>query len=1057
MATEPPPAGAHDDEKKPAVKSDGRGLLRALHTAIAWARQLPQRARPVLKARAASTLEHARALPGRVTHEVRTRGTSPRAWLGEPRLWIDRRRRRFWIVAGLLAYSLLGFLIVPWIARGEIASALGKTFDRPVTLHGLRMNPFALSVDLRGLSITEKDGTPLTGFDRLYARFALSSILRWAWCFDEIRLEGAKSNIVQYAAGDSNVGRLLDALKSPEPKPRPARGPARLVIRRLEIKDATTTFTDHTTAKPFMTTVGPVYVKLTRLSTLRDQSGRQHVFIETEGGAVLEWTGTFGLNPLASDGHIHAEGPYAPLITRYLEETLKFTATRAQTHTDLDYHLATRPDGVFTAAVKDLSFSLKDVALEQTGTADPFLTLPALDLTGGHFAWPEKAAGADALTLDGLSIAVRRSADGTINLAQLGARDKKSAASKPAKDTAPASGDEWAFALGKVEIRNAKARFDDQGVRVPGATEIDNFNLTVNALSNGEGAAFPFTLASDVAPGGHVKLDGRFSVLPHLAADAKLAVNDLKIAAAQPYLHDAARMAIADGALDLDTAIKMDAPGQLSVAGQGAIKALKLLDEADNSPVIAWDRVGIDQFTYAQGDNTLEVSQVTIGAPFLRFFVAKDRSTNFSHITVTKEQETAPAEAPAPAEEKPSRPMNISVGKITVAQGSADYADDSLPLPFAAHITDLKGDVATLSTASSAPSELDLHGQVGEFGEVRINGALTPFDPTTATDINIDFRNVEFPGLSPYTVKFAGQRIANGRLDVGLKYAIDHGKLEGANRVVIRNIELGEKVDVPGAANLPLGLAIAVLKDPSGKIDVDLPVSGDVNDPKFAIGSVIWKAILNLLTKIVTSPFQALASLAGGDGSKLDHIDFEAGSAALAPPEKEKILQLAKALAQRPALALTVPGVVDPDADRAKLQLDAVDAAMAEELGTRNTLERQRRYLVSQFKDHIGTDALDPLEQQFTHPPESDPTARPKLDEAAFVAALRARVAAAEPVSDADLEKLAAARATAVVEALKHVEGFDPARVHAEGSGKAKADKNGAIALKLGATAAGND
>lgn len=1057
MADEPTQAGAAKDDKNTTIKGDGDEGSRGLGAFLGRMRRLAARARPAIKTRSAAIHQQARALPGRVVRDVRARGTSPRAWLGEPRMWIDRRRRRFWVVAALVTYSLLGFLIVPWIARSEIASALGKTFDRPVTLEGLRINPFALSVDLRGFALTEKDGTPLTGFDRFYARFALSSVLRWAWCFDEIRLEGAKTNIVRFAADDTNIGRLLNALKSPEAAPEKESGHARLVIRRLEIKDTTTTFTDHVPAKPFTTTVGPVYVKLTRLSTLRDKTGKQHVFVETEGGAVLEWTGTFGLNPLASEGHVHAKGPYAPVITRYLEDTLKFAATRGETLTDLDYRLETRADGVLALAVNDLNFALSDVALQQTGTQSPFATLPALQLTGGHLALPEKIAGAETLTLDGLSVSARRSADGTIDLAQLGASDKKSAAPTPAKADAPAqsgSDGEWAFSLGKVEIKNAKARFDDQGLRTPGATEISNFNLAVDKLSNTKGAAFPFTLASDVAPGGHVNLAGRFSALPQVTVDAKLAVNALKIAAAQPYLHEGARMTVADGALDVETDIKMTGPGQLSVTGQGAVKALKLIDEADNSPVVSWDRVGIDQFTYSQDKNALQISQVTIGTPFLRFFVAKDRSTNFSHIIVAKTDEAAPppAEPSAPADGAKSQAMNISVGKITVAEGSADYADDSLPLPFAAHITDLKGDVATLATASSAPSSLNLHGQVGEFGEVKIDGALTPFDPTTATDIDILFRNVEFPGLSPYTVKFAGQRIAGGKLDVSLKYAIDHGKLQGANRVVIRNIELGEKVDVPGAANLPLGLAIAVLKDPSGNIDVDLPVSGDVNDPKFAFGSVIWKAIFNLLTNIVTSPFQALAGLAGGDGSKLDHIDFEPGSATLAPPEKEKIVQLAKALVQRPALALTVPGVVDPDADRVKLQLDAVDAAMAEKLGKKNTLERQRRYLVSQFKDRIGKDALDPLEAQFTHPPADDPTARPQLDEAAFVAALRTQVAATEPVSDADLEKLASARANAVVEALKHVEGLDPTRVRAEGSTKAKASEDDAIALKLKAT-----
>jgi hypothetical protein len=395
--------------------------------------------------------------------------------------------------------------------------------------------------------------------------------------------------------------------------------------------------------------------------------------------------------------------------------------------------------------------------------------------------------------------------------------------------------------------------------------------------------------------------------------------------------------------------------------------------------------------------------------------------------------------------------MNIAIGKIVVERGAADYEDESLPLPFAAHITDLKGEATTLATSTTAPAALSLQGQVGEFGEVKIGGSLTPFDPTQATKIDVRFRNVEFPGLSPYTVKFAGRRIAKGRLDIGLSYAIDRGKLNGSNRVVIRKLELGEKVDVPGAMNLPLGLAIAVLKDRDGKIDIDLPVSGDMHDPKFGIGSVIWKVIGNLLTNIVTSPFNALAGLVGGESEKLGKIRFDPGQAELGPPEREKIQNLAKALGMRPNLVLVVPGAVDPQADRYSLQLRALEGAMTKELGKESSVSRQRRFLESEFKDKIGRDQLDPLKQQFVHAPAGQPDAKPALDEPAYVSALRERVAKALPIADADLDGLAQSRAAVVTGALKQVPGLDPQRVRTGAAEKTKADDEGLIPLKLGA------
>jgi hypothetical protein len=499
----------------------------------------------------------------------------------------------------------------------------------------------------------------------------------------------------------------------------------------------------------------------------------------------------------------------------------------------------------------------------------------------------------------------------------------------------------------------------------------------------------------------------------------------------------------------------MPSPQSLSVTGHGAIAAVKLSDEVENAPVVTWERVGIDQFDYHKDGNALQIGQVTIGAPYARFQVAKDQTTNFSHILVSH----APASAtpPQPQSAGAAPQMTVAIGKIVVERGAADYADDSLPLPFAAHITDLTGEATTLATATTAPAALNLQGQVGEFGEVKIAGALTSFDPTQSTTIDVRFRNVEFPGLSPYTVKFAGRRIAKGKLDIGLRYAIDRGRLNGANRVVIRNIELGEKVDVPGAMNLPLGLAVAVLKDRDGKIDVDLPVSGDLHDPKFGIGAVIWRVIGNLLTNIVTSPFQALAGLVGGESEKLGRIMFDPGQAELGPPEKEKVQSLAKALSMRPNLVLVVPGAVDPQADRTSLQRRALEAAMTKELGNESSVSRQRRFLESEFKDRIGRDQLDPLEAQYTHPPAGQPGSRPVLDEPAYVSALRERVAKALPVADADLDGLAQSRAAVVTAALKQVPGLDPQRVKTGAIEKTKADEEGLIPLKLQAESASGE
>jgi hypothetical protein len=192
---------------------------------------------------------------------------------------------------------------------------------------------------------------------------------------------------------------------------------------------------------------------------------------------------------------------------------------------------------------------------------------------------------------------------------------------------------------------------------------------------------------------------------------------------------------------------------------------------------------------------------------------------------------------------------------------------------------------------------------------------IRPNDFGRSSDIDLVFRNLEMKNLSPYSGKFAGRLIKTGKFSADLKYQIHDYKMTGDNKIIIDNLVLGEQVDEPGASNLPLDLAIALLRDANGRIDIGLPVTGDLNDPQFSIGPLIWKVLTNLITKAVTAPFRALGSLFGGEGTNFDAVEFDPGSADLPPPEKEKLVKIADAMKQRPQLKLVIQGRYSPEVD----------------------------------------------------------------------------------------------------------------------------------------------
>jgi len=259
--------------------------------------------------------------------------------------------------------------------------------------------------------------------------------------------------------------------------------------------------------------------------------------------------------------------------------------------------------------------------------------------------------------------------------------------------------------------------------------------------------------------------------------------------------------------------------------------------------------------------------------------------------------------------------MAISVDAIDIYDGSANYADLWIQPHFAVGIQSLNGSILGLSSNPSSHAKVELKGKVDRYAPVHIWGETNPLAATTYSDIKMNFKGVELTSATPYSGHFAGYKIEKGKLSVDVDYKIENRQLTAAHKFVIDQLELGDRVESPDAIHLPLKIAVALLKDRNGVIDIDLPVTGSLDDPQFRIGPLIWKAVLNLLTKVATAPFALLGHLFGG-GEQMNYIDFQPGSAVLDTSEHDKLVALVKALKEKEKLELDVPVTFSPDIDR---------------------------------------------------------------------------------------------------------------------------------------------
>jgi outer membrane protein OmpA-like peptidoglycan-associated protein len=460
----------------------------------------------------------------------------------------------------------------------------------------------------------------------------------------------------------------------------------------------------------------------------------------------------------------------------------------------------------------------------------------------------------------------------------------------------------------------------------------------------------------------------------------------------------------------------------------------------------------------------LQIEEMRLLEPGAKVMIFKDRSVNLTKMlkrpdAPTTETKPQPAKPPAPAVASPKNrtlfPMNIH--RIRVEKGIVDFADLSLILPFATQITDFKGNIMNISSEPASRASVNFNGRVDEYGFATVEGRLSAFTPKRFTDISVLFRNVEMKPFTPYSATFAGRKIASGKLNLNLEYKIQNSELLGENEVLLEQFTLGERVEAPNATNLPLDLAIALLTDAEGKIDVAVPVRGNVDHPEFKYGRMIWQSLVKLITKAVTSPFRALGDLFGDKSQQMDAIAFNPGSARLLPPEQEKLTAVSIALKKRPQLKLVVEGGFDTKEDGKALRTKCARRALAEQMGVKlapgddpgpiavdssKTQKALEKLLEIRSGDTAIADFKTRYEKATDKKAERANFAMALIgwasSDTAFYQAMFEELVKIEPLNDNDLKDLALSRTEAIVKELKMTHGLDETRVTAGKPGPAE-------------------
>ena len=873
------------------------------------------------------------------------------------------------LVVLVVAYTIFGFAGVPRILHSQATRFVQEKYGRALTLGPVQFNPFTLELTLMDFALPDADGQPMLGAHRLYVNpQLLRSIWNRGATIADVELEQPLVRVRMRADGNLNLLDLTRPF--PPDKSKKSAMPRFFLGRFLlsqgdlsyedlghpnlhaavtplnfELRDFNTLDTgtnDYTLnfatpqAERFhwqgnldvapVASKGSFKVEALKISTLSRLAGNESpVSIDSPQGLVqldgnYDFTTVDGKVGLLLDLHKLLVGAMTITTRKAPLDVVKLSGIELQ---ELHYDLAGQ-------AAKLNLLAISEVGVRPAKAATDYVSLPRIEIQQTQVDLGHRSAQVGAVKLAGGDIEGWCDKAGTsglcdasgINLLALAAAPP-SRARAPATAAPAASEDTgWKAEIGPVTLEGVKVAFEDRTVK-----PVAKFSLAPMAVSV-TGIKWPLqdplevTAEAGVDGAGH--LAAKASVAPSGSVKAHVELSKFDLKAVQPYVAQFTSLTLMSGVLGSKLDIDVGGKGGLGVHGDVDVNGMRTIDDQLKMDLVRWDRLRLSSLDFQQTPAKLAIKSIDTDGLYARVILAANKTTNLSEALrpAGSPPPAAAVNAPAPkgttpeakraplcVVTKPGAPapgMAISVGTITVKNGSANYADQWIQPNFAIGIQTLAGTISGLSSDPASRARIELTGQVDKYAPVHIWGEANPLAATVYTDVHLDFTGIDLTSINPYSGRFAGYKINKGKLTTQLYYKVDSCKLDAGHHIVVDQLELGDRVESPDAIHLPLKLAVALLRDRNGVIDLDLPVNGTLDDPSFRIGPIIWQVFTNILEKAVTAPFALLGHLFGG-GDNVNQIAFAPGTAQLDDAARGQLGNIAKGMTERPGLELDIP------------------------------------------------------------------------------------------------------------------------------------------------------
>ena len=817
-------------------------------------------------------------------------------------------RNGFLIAAALAAlWGILGALILPGYFRGRLEKLVREQTNGSLSVGRLTVNPFLLAVGIHDFALYGPGRDTLLTAGAFVIDASVMSVFAHGVILDRIALLRPNFHLTIEPGGVINWAKLLKNAPDTSHAARPDSGASMppLRIRQLTLTSGQLFFQDLSRSTPYATTIAPINFRLDHFSTLPNEKEDHSFTASLKEGGTLRWQGRSSVTPPVAIGRIEVDSLSARALWRWMSSELRFEVPTGRIFLGLSYAIAARGDSA-QIRIHDGTLKVNDLRIVEPGRKEDVIALPSLGLEGAALDFTHSTASVSRVHAEGARLVGSLSPDTVFSFAKLFELRHPPA---PAKGPPPPP---WRVKLDQFDVSGVSASITDSTQRHPPTLNLDEIGFETRGLDSGKQLSGALSAKARFEETGHLTADGHASILPTFV-DLAIHAEKVPLRPVQAYIDTFIRLDIVRGTADL--------AGRMQL-GVGSDNAMTFSLRADGK---AHDVVAADS---ASGDDFLRVATADAKGIDLSFkpdhFRLRSLDLDRASATVALGTDASlnlfrifPALVPTPGDTGKAVPFVID--RIGIRKSTMRFLDHTVEPPFESRVDSIQGQIVNLSSSPKDEAHVTLNGRVNGTATAKVDARMRPADKEPYAIFTLDLSSYEMTALTPYLGKYVGHIVDRGQMSMSLDYKIAERRLKGQNNAELDQFTLGQKTGSRDATKLPVGLALALLRDREGRIKLDVPVEGNLDDPHFGIMRVVLHALMNLLVKAAASPFALLGKLipgGGGGSDSLGTVTFAPGSDSLEADQASGLGKLAKALADRPGLRLYVTGVADSVVDR---------------------------------------------------------------------------------------------------------------------------------------------